>query len=147
MTPKKIEAFRGAHWFLSNFYPVSVTLDGVKYRSVEHAYQAAKTLDPRERSTILLARHANAAKLLGKRLTLRKDWPKVKLGIMEALLREKFADEYLADKLERTAPALLIEGNWWGDTYWGVCGGVGENHLGKLLMLIRDEPKQPRRER
>jgi predicted NAD-dependent protein-ADP-ribosyltransferase YbiA (DUF1768 family) len=32
----------------------------------------------------------------------------------------------------------LIEGNWWGDTYWGVCNGVGENHLGKLLMKIRD---------
>lgn len=33
----------------------------------------------------------------------------------------------------------LIEGNYWHDTYWGVCEGVGENHLGKLLMEIRNE--------
>ena len=37
-----------------------------------------------------------------------------------------------------TEDAELIEGNWWKDTYWGICDGVGENRLGQMLMWIRD---------
>ena len=33
----------------------------------------------------------------------------------------------------------LIEGNVWNDTFWGVCNGKGHNHLGKILMKVRDE--------
>jgi predicted NAD-dependent protein-ADP-ribosyltransferase YbiA (DUF1768 family) len=33
----------------------------------------------------------------------------------------------------------LCEFNTWGDTFYGVCNGVGKNILGKLLMEIRDE--------
>jgi predicted NAD-dependent protein-ADP-ribosyltransferase YbiA (DUF1768 family) len=61
---------------------------------------------------------------------------------MEEILRMKFADERLRDKLTSTAPVELVEGNWWGDTFWGVCKGVGENHLGRLLMKIRDEGRR-----
>ena len=25
------------------------------------------------------------------------------------------------------------------DFFWGVCNGKGENHLGKILMKVRDE--------
>ena len=32
-----------------------------------------------------------------------------------------------------------MEGNTWGDRFWGVDGGEGENHLGGLLMKIRLE--------
>ena len=38
-----------------------------------------------------------------------------------------------------TGEEYLVEGNTWGDKYWGVCGGIGLNHLGKLLMQVRDE--------
>lgn len=37
----------------------------------------------------------------------------------------------------RTGESILIEKNTWGDTYFGVCNGVGENNLGKDLMSIR----------
>lgn len=47
----------------------------------------------------------------------------------------------LGNKLEATGDSLLVEGNWWHDTFWGVCNGFGENNLGKLLMKIREELK------
>lgn len=37
---------------------------------------------------------------------------------------------------------VVYKGNYWKDTYWGVCNGVGENHLGKLLMKIREKLKE-----
>lgn len=45
----------------------------------------------------------------------------------------------LADKLVATKDAELIEGNTWGDRIWGVCDGIGENRLGKILMRVRAE--------
>lgn len=135
-----IDSFSGPHRFLSNFSPAQVTLDGEKYDTVEHAYQAAKTLDLGLRREIQACRFAWEAKRAGKLLDLRPDWEDVKLDIMEALLREKFL-KYIGRRtmLAGTKGMLLVEGNTWGDTFWGVCDGVGENHLGKLLMKIRDE--------
>ena len=58
---------------------------------------------------------------------------------MEYLLLQKFFIPELREKLLATGNEELIEGNWWGDTYWGVCKGKGENNLGKSLMKIRTE--------
>ena len=58
---------------------------------------------------------------------------------MRDLLRQKFAREPLRSQLLATGEAKLIEGNHWGDTFWGVCRGQGENHLGMLLMKAREE--------
>ena len=44
-----INEFQGDYRFLSNFHPAEVEMDGIKYPSVEHAYQAAKSLDKDER--------------------------------------------------------------------------------------------------
>jgi ribA/ribD-fused uncharacterized protein len=116
-----------------------VQFEGIQYPSVEHAYQAAKSMDKDERITIRNAKTAAEAKRWGKRVKkLRPSWDEVKLEIMEYLIGEKFAPgTTLAGKLASTEPHELIEGNWWGDTFWGVCRGVGQNHLGKLLMKQR----------
>jgi predicted NAD-dependent protein-ADP-ribosyltransferase YbiA (DUF1768 family) len=106
------------------------------YPSVENAYQAAKS---HGMDTRLLVCSAGEAKKLGKLGMLRPDWEEVKLGIMEDLLRQKFSIPELQEKFLATGDATLIEGNWWGDTFWGVCRCKGENHLGILLMKIRDE--------
>lgn len=136
-----INSFTGDHKFLSNFYPCKVELDGVEYPSVEHAYQAAKTLDKDERKAF----HkrplptAGESKKLGRKLKLRPDWESVKLQVMENLLVQKFADDHLKGLLQETGDATLIEGNYWGDNFWGVDKKKGgKNHLGKLLMKIRD---------
>lgn len=133
-----IARFENEYWFLSNFYPAVVEWDGQVYPSSEHAYQAAKTLDPYSREIIRQAPTPGMAKKYGRHVLLRPDWEQAKLSVMEDLLRQKFAPgSALADKLLATGDEELIEGNWWGDVWWGVCNGVGQNHLGKLLMKIR----------
>jgi ribA/ribD-fused uncharacterized protein len=131
-----IDRFDGEYRFLSNFYSARVKMGKFDYPSVENAYQAAKS---HGMDTRLLVCSAGEAKKLGKLGILRPDWEEVKLGIMEDLLRQKFSIPELQEKLLATGDATLIEGNWWGDTFWGVCRCKGENHLGILLMKIRDE--------
>ena len=136
----KIESFSGEYKFLSNFYQCVVSLDGDTYPSVEHAYQAAKTLDPEERRVIRTTPQSNLAKKLGQYIAIRPDWEDVKLWIMSDLVWQKFSNnKELKDKLLATDSVELIEGNWWNDTYWGICKGVGQNNLGKILMAVRYE--------
>lgn len=132
-----ITSFFGDYRFLSNFWPCKVTLDGISYRSVEHAYVAAKSLDPFMRMGIAAVPEASQVKRFGRKLILRPDWDEVRLPIMENLIDQKFNDVRLGMQLLATANAELVEGNTWGDVFWGICKGVGENRLGKLLMAKR----------
>lgn len=134
----KIESFSGKYRFLSNFYPCTVELDGETYSSVEHAYQAAKTLDIKDRQIIRDTPQPNIVKKLGRYVTVRNNWEEIKLEIMSVLVWQKFStNEELRTKLLETRDYELIEGNWWNDTYWGICKGVGQNNLGKILMAVR----------
>lgn len=140
-----INKFDGEHRFLSNFWEVPITYERRTYSTVEHAYQASKTIYPEERIAIRDAETPAKAKRLGKLIIYRADWEDIKLDVMEALVRQKFTEHHmLADKLIATGDHELVEGNWWGDTYWGVCKGIGENHLGKILMKVRSELRDQR---
>jgi predicted NAD-dependent protein-ADP-ribosyltransferase YbiA (DUF1768 family) len=79
------------------------------------------------------------AKKLGRQVQIRRDFDANKLDIMFKLLRLKFANAELAKMLIDTGDTILVEGNTWNDTFWGICNGVGQNNLGKLLMLVRRE--------
>lgn len=133
----RIDSFHGEHRFLSNFWPAEVMLDGVTYPTVEHAYVAAKTLDIETRREIAAVEKPGDVKRFGRKLALRSDWESVKLDVMRDLVRQKFAHSELRAQLLATGDAELIEGNTWNDTFWGVCRGKGENHLGKILMSVR----------
>lgn len=142
--PTRIDSFSGTWGFLSNFPPCEVWLDGVKYTSVEIAYQAAKTLDLKQREKFLLNGVTPAmAKKMGRGLKLRPDWEGVKIGIMRDLLMQKFKPTTLRRKLISTFQAELIESNTWHDNFWGDCACfscseiLGLNWLGKLLMEVR----------
>jgi ribA/ribD-fused uncharacterized protein len=140
MSTNAITEFRGAYTRLSNYAICSVWFDGHIYNSVEHAYQAAKSLDEDERRAIRHLPTANQAKKAGRRVTIRPDWEAVKVEIMRGLLREKFAQEPDRTVLLGTGRRELVEGNWWGDRFWGQSPlGNGENWLGRLLMEIREE--------
>lgn len=139
-----IEKFSKIHAFLSNFYPSPIIWEGHEYATVEHAYQAAKTLNLEEKEDIRLAPTAAIAKRLGRQAKVRSNWDTVKVGVMRELLARKFAvGSVLSSLLLDTKDEELKEGNWWGDTFWGVCNGKGENWLGKLLMerraILREE--------
>jgi len=112
---------------------------GIAYPTSEHAYQAAKTLNENSRMNISILGTPSEAKRYGKTVQLRADWDEVKLEIMAEIVRAKFIQNpTLREKLLATDDAILEEGNNWGDTYWGVCKGSGENNLGKVLMELRD---------
>lgn len=134
-----IDRFSGEYRFLSNFYPCDIIYEGEVYASVEHAYQAAKTKDPFERKVIQRQETPGRAKREGQHVTLAKGWDSAKVLVMEDLLRQKFNYPSLREKLYNTKGHDLIEGNDWGDTFWGEVDGVGQNHLGKLLMKIREK--------
>ena len=135
----QINDFRGDYRWLSNFHLVDVELDGVRYPSTEHAYQAAKTIDAAQRESIRVLPTCGMAKRAGQRVTLRADWEQVKRDVMLDLQRQKYRSPELRKLLLGTSDAELVEGNTWGDTYWGVCRGVGENWLGRLIMQVRAE--------
>lgn len=134
-----IARFSGIYSWLSNFWPAEVKIGADVYPTVEHAYQASKTIEPHAREMIRLCGPAGVAKRLGKTLPIRPDWSEMKLGVMEELLRQKFQHPHLRKKLIDTYPQLIEEGNTWKDTFWGVYRGKGKNHLGRLIMQIRSE--------
>jgi len=137
-----IKEFTNEYRFLSNFHISEVRFEGVKYPTIEHAFQAAKTLDKEERKMIGIETTPGRAKRAGQRVTLREDWDKVKISIMLDLIRQKFKNDYiLKNKLLATGNQMLVEGNTWNDTFWGMDlkTNRGQNNLGKLLTKVREE--------
>jgi ribA/ribD-fused uncharacterized protein len=134
----KISGFFGNYRWLSNFWQCFVEYEGVIYPSSEHAFQAAKTLSKIERIKIANLKTPNDAKGYGRTMTVRSDWELVKVSEMGKIVMAKFTqNSILKEKLMNTGEAELIEGNTWGDTFWGICDGIGSNNLGKILMLVR----------
>jgi ribA/ribD-fused uncharacterized protein len=133
-----ITRFSGDYAFLSNFWHEWVEYDGIAFPTAEHAFQAAKSLDPNVRHRVATASSPGEAKREGRRLTLRADWEAVKIPVMASILTVKFKkDSDLAALLLETGRHMLVEGNTWGDRFWGQVDGAGQNWLGRLLMLQR----------
>jgi len=120
--------------YLSNFYECRIEYGGLVYRNAESAFQAQKCADISKRHMFVGLSGAQA-KSLGKTIDLVPEWDKVKLKYMTKILEAKFIQNpKLYSWLLSTGDEEIIEGNWWGDTYWGMCNGKGSNHLGKILM-------------
>lgn len=146
-----INDFSGKYHFLSNFYPAPFMWRGHAFRSGEQAFAFAKCFFMErgsEQTTgwqrILDARTPNEAKKLGRRLAIDvKEWDRNKVQYMREIVHAKFAiaGNAIVGDLINTGDAMLIEGNTWGDKYWGRIkeGGrwVGLNKLGVILMEER----------
>lgn len=138
-----ITSFRGEYEFLSNFYecyvPMTFGKDHVpfEFRNAEAAFQAHKTTNFAD--LIMFSNMTGPeAKKFGRKVKLKDDWNDMRLQIMFEVVLTKFVvNQDLRDKLMATGQRELIEGNTWNDTFWGVCNGKGENHLGKILMEVR----------
>ena len=135
---KIIDSFHGEYAVLSNYYDSPIFYDGILYPTVEHAFQAAKTTVFIQRIIIANKKTPGQAKCAGRKVTLRDNWDDIKLYIMKELIILKFTNPKLKSALLNTKDAELIERNTWNDTYWGICNGIGENHLGKILMEVRE---------
>lgn len=139
-----IKGFAGPFRYLSNFF---IEPDG---SHVEGEYQRAKCAEAHQRAwfheledSMCLSQLKPPAqcKAIGRKaVKLRADWEDVKIDIMLFHVRKKFKDHpTLAMDLTLTGDRYLEETNHWGDTFWGVCGGKGQNMLGAILMQVRDE--------
>lgn len=160
----KIE-FKNEKRFLSNMFEIPIKFeftpdlqkrfpniisDGEIYPSTEHIYQMFKsdnpawkeiiknTLEPRKTKT--LVRKYFKKNLLFEtdtQFSLRKDWDSFRYELMYAIVTLKFyQNKDIAKKLS-DLEGYIEERNCWGDTYWGTVDGIGENNLGKILMLVR----------
>lgn len=140
--PKVIDSFAGEYAFLSNFYDAIIHFGAFTYLNSEAAFQAQKCISESDKQQFCEL-PPGKAKRLGRKVLLRNDWEDVKDEVMYRVVLAKFSQHpTLAQQLYDTRDAELIEGNDWNDTYWGVCNGVGENKLGKILMKVRSDLPQ-----
>lgn len=134
-----INSFTDEFRFLSNFFADKK----VKF-TVEHLYQAAKTKDREWKERIFECLSPGQARQLGKKAPMKRNWDDIKIPIMKKLVHDKFLHLGLALRLTDTYPEELVEGNKWHDNFWGDCSCPkcinikGQNHLGKILMKIRE---------
>lgn len=157
-----INDFRGAHAFLSNFYPHPIEYKGQIYPTNEHLFQALKASTEEGRESIRIANTPREAKYLGRQIEMRPDWDEYRLHAMRTAIELKFPckDSLMTLMLQSTHPHALVEANGWGDVFWGVradtqplpcnrtegqrqkdewSAGYGQNWLGLLLMARRGE--------
>jgi ribA/ribD-fused uncharacterized protein len=130
------------HREFSNFAPFPIDLDGKRWPTTEHYYQAMKFVDPALRKRIRTADKPIIAKDLAdaNRATIRPDWDAVKDDVMYRAVRRKFERHaVLRDLLFATGDEAIAE-TAPNDYYWGVGReGTGHNKLGKIIERIRAE--------
>ena len=134
-----IDSFKGKNEFLSNFFERAIFYAGRWYKNSESAYQAEKFTDPEIRKLFESTLSGEAKKLAKKYIAyVRADWQDINLAKMSEIVHAKFTQHKdLRQLLVLTYPQELIEGNWWRDSFWGVCAGNGLNWLGRILMAER----------
>ena len=131
----------------SNFFRSPLEWEGLVYNDVESAFQSAKTTDRQARAafTADVLDNPGKAKQMGRALTLRPNWERIKDDVMLDILRTKFQSGGRLGHLLMTHTAPLVEWTMWHDNYWGVClcertmCHGGRNRLGSLLVQRRAE--------
>lgn len=141
-----IHTFKDENRWLSNMTLVNIHFDGLTFKSVEHAYQSAKSDSLDWKMFCYTEESPYKIKIKSKEISIVDNWDDIKLGLMEGLLNQKFRQEPFKTQLLNTGDENIQEGNEWGDKFWGVdlksSPNIGENHLGRLIMKIRDKIKE-----
>lgn len=149
--------FGGEDSFLSNFHSSPILVPSLlpescgPWPTVEHAFQAAKTLSDGERLQVLKASTPGKAKRMGRKIALRDDWEDIKVNVMKHLVKAKFEQNLHLNQmliaLDEGNPQTHVtftEGNNWHDQFWGQCNCPthrnveGRNELGKILFIYRE---------
>jgi ribA/ribD-fused uncharacterized protein len=134
-----INSFTGEYSWLSNFEPVEIEFNGIKYPSVEHAYMSAKSGDPQWKKLCAIIPSAGKIKRASREVDLVPNWEEVKVSVMWECIVQKFSQQPFKGRLLATGFETLIEGNNHKDEYWGVSlkTHMGRNMLGGLIMHYR----------
>jgi len=143
---KDILNFDNKNFWLNNMFPCGISVGKYNFPSVENAYYAAAfsgnadLVSKFEKVAPLDARKLSEEFYESNRDSYVKGFSKVKVKAMRKMLGAKFSQhEYLKEKLISTEGLKLINGNNWGEKFWGVCDEEGENTLGLILEQIRGE--------
>lgn len=140
MSNKIIDRFDSQYRFLSNFYEAPLLFRGLVFENAEAAFHSQKCP---QRAKEFQGLNPSQSKRLGRQVEMRPDWDKVRDQVMYEVVSEKFSqNSKIRERLIATGEAMLVEGNTWNDRYWGVCNGIGQNKLGKILMRVRSELMQ-----
>lgn len=136
---KGIYGFFGDYRYLSNFHVCNIEFDGFAYTSSEAAYMSCKT-DSRIIKLSLTSMTPSQAKKAGQSIKLIPNWESERLISMTRVLFAKFKQNPdLAILLKSTGDKYLEETNDWDDRFWGANQfGNGQNMLGRILMLVRE---------
>lgn len=117
--------------------------DGLSHKTVETYYQAGKCIRMKDRVAISQM-EPHAAKKFARKVEMRPDWSLGRLTVMRQALEKKFAPGTTWRIKLDASKGEIVETNNWHDNFWGNCicsrckAGTGQNHLGKMLMEIRD---------
>lgn len=130
--------FRKEFWFLSNMYPCEIRVNGLVFTCAEACFQSFKTTDLEARKAFQ-GIDGFQAKKLGRKVQLRSDWNKIRLDVMEAVVKAKFRQHPDLFYKLLVVDDVIVEDNTWNDTFWGKCNGKGYNNLGRILMKVRAE--------
>lgn len=139
-----IKQFIDDYSWLSNFTNLEKPLifQGIEYKTTENFYMAMKTKDKELRSHIAELTPGKAKRFC-KTIELRDNWDQVKERVMLYTTRYKYShnNPILRNKLLETGDSYIEEGNYHGDSYWGVClvEEMGKNRLGEIIMQVREE--------
>jgi predicted NAD-dependent protein-ADP-ribosyltransferase YbiA (DUF1768 family)/O-acetyl-ADP-ribose deacetylase (regulator of RNase III) len=156
-----IPSFRKEYEFLSNMYPCKIKLskdineeikkefpyilfNDQEFDSSERLYQYLKSNNIEYKTEIMNSTIKGTKKIANKYFKINKieyikGFHENKLKIMKLILKLKFdQNEELKEKLIELSNYKIEEKNDWKDRYWGIYNNEGENHLGKILMDIRD---------
>jgi ribA/ribD-fused uncharacterized protein len=124
----------------SNFSPHGFDLDGRRWPTAEHYYQAQKFAGTPYAEVIRKAAKPSRAAQLGRdpARPLRRDWERVKDDVMRRAVAAKFAaNADIRAVLLATGDQQIVEDSP-TDDYWGQGrGGTGRNMLGRILMQTR----------
>ena len=135
----------GKYGFLSNLYKHPIIMNGIEYKTSEHAYQSFKFKDPEVRNWAIQCPKPHIIACLAHNLLvwdIVENWTRIKVDRMYEVLKIKFYDPELKQKLIDTRDSILFE-NSKSDSFWGGGKkGTGKNMLGKLLMKVRRELKE-----
>jgi N-glycosidase YbiA len=123
--------------WMRNDYFSELTVGNISYPTVEHAFQAMKTLNQDERREIAKSVTVKEARQLGKNCHLRVDWEEdLKVEVMTSLIRQKFNNPTLGEKLARTGHEDIILRGY--DNFWGTGrNDDGLNVMGEILEEVR----------
>jgi predicted NAD-dependent protein-ADP-ribosyltransferase YbiA (DUF1768 family) len=124
---------------MRNSHRCRVVFLGREFPSVEHAFLAARSMHPADHRAIAECRYLPKARRVAAEITMvRPFWSRCRLGIMLGLLESKFSDPVLGRKLVKTHPRPIVANGF--DPYWETDWRTdyGENKLGILLTIVRD---------